>query len=62
VVVLLADIQLAAKNRLDATLLRRIEKMHRTVDIAVIGDRHRALADIGHAIHQLFHVAGAIQK
>ena len=44
-VFLLADVKLAAQDRLDALLLRRLKEVHRAIDIAVIGDRNRLLAD-----------------
>ena len=61
-VFLLADVKLAAQNRLDAPLLRRLKKMNRAINIAVIGNRNRLLADVGNVVDQLFDVAGAVQK
>ncbi len=62
VVILLADVKLTAQNRLDAPLLRRLKEMHRAINIAVVGNRNRLLADVGNMVHQLFNIAGAIQK
>ena len=44
VVVFLADVELAADDRLDPVLVRRIHKMHRAKDIAMVGH-----GDGGHA-------------
>jgi hypothetical protein len=62
VVVLLADIKLAAQNRLNSPLLRRLKKMNRAVDIAVVGNRNRLLPNLGNMVDQPLNVAGAVQK
>ena len=59
---MLTDVELAAQDRLDALGLRRLKKMHRAVDVAVVGDGHGFLADAVDVRHQLFHIAGAIQQ
>jgi hypothetical protein len=62
VVFLLTHIQLAAENRLDALLLRSLKKMHSAVNISVVGDRDRGLADVLNALDELVDVAGAIEE
>src|SRR5271170_1943344 len=62
VVFLLADVKLAAQDRLNAPLFRRLKEMHRTINIAMVGDRNRLLADLGNMVDQLFNVAGTVQK
>ena len=39
-----------------------IEKMHRAVDVAVVRHGHSLLAERGHAIDELGHVAGAVEE
>ena len=60
-VVLLADVQLAPEDRLDPLLLGRVRKMHRAIDIAVIGHRDRRLTQLFHAGHKFLDVAGAVE-
>ena len=62
VVLVLRDIKLAAQNRLDPLGLRRIEEVHRAVDIAVVGHGDRLLAERGDAVHELVDVASAVQQ
>ena len=62
VILVLADIELAAQNRLDTLLLGCIKKMHRSEDVAVIGHCHRALPQFGSSLDKLFHVAGAVKQ
>jgi hypothetical protein len=61
-IVLLADVQFAPKNRLHAVFLGSIEEVHRTINISVIGDRNRFLADARYALNQLFNVARTVQQ
>src|SRR5277367_1180364 len=42
-VFLLADVELTAQDRLDAALLRRLKKMHRAINVAMVGNRDRLL-------------------
>ncbi len=46
VILLLADIELASEDRLDAARLRGFEKVDRPVDIAVIRNRNGLLANV----------------
>ena len=62
VVVLLADVELAADDRLDAVLLRGIVEMHRAEDVAVVGDGDGRHVQLGHARHELVDVAGAVEQ
>ncbi len=61
VVVLLADVKLAADDRLHAGLVGRIHEMDRAEDIAVVGHGDRGHAQLFHALDELFHVAGAVE-
>ena len=60
-VFLFADVELAAKDRLQVLLLHGIEEVHRAEDVAVVGHRGRTLADLAQVRGQLVHVAGPIQ-
>ena len=61
-VLVLADVELAAEDRLDALLLGRVEEMHRAVDVAVVGHGDGLLAQPRHALTELVDVAGAVQQ
>ena len=61
VIVLLADVKLAADDRLDSCRFGRIHKVHRAENVAMIGHGHGGHAQFFHALDKLFHVAGAIQ-
>ncbi len=61
-IVLLADVELAAQDRLDALLLGRVKKVDCAVDVAVVCDGDGLLADPVHVGHQLVDVAGAVQQ
>ena len=61
VVVLLADVKLAADDRLDSGLVRRIHEVDRAEDVAVVGHGDRGHAQLFHALDKLFHVAGAVE-
>ena len=43
-------------------LFRRLEEVHRPVNVAVIGDCDRLLSDARNALDELFHVACAVQQ
>ena len=58
----LRDIKLAAKDRLDAFGFGRVEKVHRAVDIAVVGHGDGLLAEGGDAIDELVDIAGAVEE
>ncbi len=57
-----ADVELASQDGLDALGGCGIKKMHRAVDIAVVGDGHGFLSDFVDVRDQLFDIAGAIQQ
>ena len=61
VIIFLADVQLAAHNRLHACLLCRVHKMHRAKNVPVIGHRHGRHAELFYALHQFFNVASAVE-
>ena len=61
-VVFLADVELAAENGMDAVVLCRVEKMHRAVDVAVVGNGDGLLTDAGDVLDELFNVAGAVEQ
>ena len=61
-VVLLADVELAAEDGLDAARLGGVEEVDGSVDVAVIGDGNGLLADVGDALHELFYVTSAIEE
>src|SRR6185437_873227 len=62
VVIFFADVKFAAQNRLDALLLCRLKKMHSSIDVAVVCDGNRLLADARDPINKLLHVASAVKK
>ncbi len=53
---------LAADDRLDARLRRRLIKFDRAVQIAVIGDRDRRHPEFRRLFHQLLHPHRAIEE
>jgi hypothetical protein len=60
-VLLLADVQLATDDRLDAGVLRRIEKMDGAEDVAVVGHGHGGhLQNLG-AFAKLCGIASAVE-
>ena len=61
VVVLLADVKLAADDRLHSGLVRGIHEMDCAEDVAVVGHGDRGHAQLFHALDKLFHVAGAVE-
>ena len=62
VIVFLADVKLAAHDRLDAGLMRRIHKMYRAKDIAVVGHGHGRHAQLVNALDQFLDVASAVEQ
>src|SRR5262249_2945401 len=60
-VLLLADIQLAADDRLHARRFRGIHEMHGAEYVAVIGHRDRRHAEFLHPVHKLLDVASAVE-
>ena len=61
-IVLLADVQFATDDGLDAMLVRGIGKMHGAKDIAVVGHGHGGHAEFIHALAELIDVTGAIEQ
>ena len=61
VIVLLADIELAADDGLDPDFMGGIDKMHGAKDIAVIGHSNRGHAQLFGALAEFVHVAGAVE-
>ena len=61
-VLVLAHVELAAEDGLDAVLLGRVEEMDRAVDVAVIRHGDGLLAQPRHALTELFYVACAVQE
>ena len=61
-VLLGANVKLAAQNGLDAPGGCGFKKMHRAVDVAVVGDGHGFLSDAVDVRHQFFDIAGAIKE
>ena len=62
VVLVLADIELAAQDRLDSLGLGRREKVHSPIDISVVGHRDRLLSQRRHPVNQLGNVASPVQQ
>ncbi len=58
----LAHVELAPQNRLDPLGLRRVEKVHRPIDVPVVRHRDRLLPQRRHPVHQLVYVACPIQQ
>src|SRR5579862_8529267 len=61
VVVLLADVQLAANDGFDAGLVRGIDEMDRAKNVAVVGHGDRRHTHLFDALDKLFDVAGAVE-
>src|SRR5579884_1615223 len=61
-VVLLADVEFAADDRLDSGVLGRVVEGNCTKNVAMVGHRDRGLTQLGHAFDQPIYVAGAVQK
>ncbi len=62
VIVLLADVELAAENRIDVVLLRGIKKLHRAVDIAVVRHCHGLLVHAFDVLYQLVNIACSVEQ
>ena len=60
-VIFLADVKLAADDRLDTGLDGGIHKMHGAKNIAVVGHGHGRHSQLLDALDELFDVAGAIE-
>jgi len=61
VVIFLADVQLAANDRLHAFFVSSIYKVHCYKDVAVIGHRDRSHAQFLHPLHQFLDVTRPIE-
>ena len=61
VIVFLADVQLAADNRLDANFVGRVHKLHCAEDVAVVGHGDRWHAKLLHPVDKLIHATGAVE-
>ncbi len=61
-VVVFADVELAAEDGLDALLLGGVEEVDGAVDVAMVGHGHRFLAEGGDAIDEFLDVAGAVEQ
>ena len=61
-VLVLADVELAAQDGLDALGFGRVEEVHRAVDVAVVGHGDGFLAERGDAVDELVNVAGAVEE
>ena len=60
-VFLLADVKLAAQNRLDSRLLRVVEEVHGAEDVAVVRHGHGGHVQFLGALAQQLGVACAVQ-
>jgi hypothetical protein len=59
---LLRYIHLAPNHRMDAVRLRRVIKLHRSEQVAVVGHRHRRHLLFDHDLHQLVDIARAVKQ
>ncbi len=62
VVLLRTDIELASQDGLYAFGFGCFEEVHRTVDVAVVGDGYGFLSDFVDVGYELFDIAGAIEE
>jgi len=62
VIVLLADVKLAAHDRLYPILMRMSDELDRAKNIAVVGHRHSRHAKLVHMLAKSLDIAGAIQQ
>ena len=62
VVVLLADVKLAADDGFDPVLVSGIDEVDSAEDVAVIGHGHSRHAEFLDALTEFFYVAGAIEQ
>ena len=60
-VLFLADIKFAAKDRLHTRFLRRIDERHRAKDVAMIGHGHRRHVELFDTLDQALDVASAVE-
>ena len=58
---LLADVELAAQDRLDARFLGGVDEGHRAEDVAVIGHGDRRHLELLDAVDQALDLAGAVE-
>ena len=61
-VLLGTDVKLASQDGLDAPGGCGLKKMHRAVNVAVVGNGHSLLSDTVDVRHQFFDIAGAVQE
>src|SRR5271163_1667476 len=62
VVVVLADVKLAAEDGFDALLLHGVEEVDCAVDVAVVGHGGGGLADFAEVPGEFVYVAGAVKE
>ena len=62
VVLVLADVQLAAQDRLDSLGFSRIEKVDRPINVSVVSHRDRGLPQRRHPVDEFGEVASPIQQ
>src|ERR1700738_2121439 len=62
VIVFLADVELAAPDRLDPDLVRGIYKMHRAKNVAMVGHGHCGHAKFMNPINKFLDVASAVEQ
>ncbi len=62
VVLVFADVELAAEDRLDSLLLHGVEEVDGTEDIAMVGHGGGGLADVFEVRGELVDVAGAVEQ
>src|SRR5258708_24417671 len=60
-IIFLANIKLAANDRLDPRSLRGIHKMHRAKNIAVVSHRHGRHTQLFYAMTKLLDVTSAVE-
>jgi hypothetical protein len=61
VVVLLADVKLAADNGFDSSVSGSVHKMHRAENISVVGHGHGGHAQFLYPVTEFLHVASAVE-
>jgi hypothetical protein len=59
---ILRNVKLAAQNRLHPLRLRRLEEVHRPIDVPVVGHRHGLLPQRRHPVNQLGDVTSPVQQ
>ena len=60
-IVLFADVKLAADDRLDPRFIGGVHEMDRAKNVAMIGHGDRGHAQFFHALDEFLHVAGAVE-